>query len=215
MRTLTDAAAQYYDYLNFQNINGPTQNSLDGIRTSSITPTYSYNSVNNPLTPTAGTGVQLSMQFAGSFLGGNVNQIEPVIDIQHFRKGFKPGHVIAMHLLARYLTGYGGKVAPPFNRFYMGGENDVRGFDLWGAGPWAYVPNSAAVNVLNTDGTPRQQKYIDPTTGAVSLQNASQDHPLVSIGVSRRRYQHRGEFRVPDSRLSAKPSRWRRSSTRA
>ena len=139
VRTLTDAAAQYYDYLNFQSINGPTQNSLDGIRTSSITPTYSYNSVNNPLTPTAGSSVQLSLQFAGSFLGGNVNQIEPVIDIQHYHKGFKPGHVIAMHLLARYLTGYGGKVAPPFNRFYMGGENDVRGFDLCGAGPWAYV----------------------------------------------------------------------------
>jgi outer membrane protein insertion porin family len=121
------------------------------------------------------------MQLAGSFLGANVNQIEPVIDIQHYRKGFKPGHVIAMHFLARYLTGYGGKVAPPFNRFYMGGENDVRGFDLWGAGPWAYVPNSAPVNILNTDGTPRQQKFIDPTTGAVSLQNSSQVIPTYQL----------------------------------
>jgi outer membrane protein insertion porin family len=181
VRTLTDAAAQYYDYLNFQSINGPTQNSLDGIRTASFTPTYSYNSVNNPLTPTGGSSIQLSMQFAGSFLGANVNQLEPVMDIQHYRKGFKPGHVIAMHLLARYLTGYGGKVAPPFNRFYMGGENDVRGFDLWGAGPWAYVPNSGPVNVLNTDGTPRQQKYIDPTTGAVSLVNSTQTIPTYQM----------------------------------
>src|SRR5579872_1698547 len=181
VRTLTDAASQYYDYLNFQRINGPQANSLDGIRTSSITPTYSYNSVNNPLTPTAGTGVQLSVQFAGSFLGGNVNQVEPVFDFRHFRKGLKPGHVIAMHVSAKYLTGYGGKVAAPFNRFYMGGENDVRGFDFFGAGPWAYVPNSAAVNVLNTDGTPRQQKFIDPTTGAVSFQNATQTIPSYQL----------------------------------
>ncbi|MBZ5632447.1 MAG: outer membrane protein assembly factor BamA [Acidobacteriia bacterium] len=181
VRTLTDAAKQYYDYLNFQNINGPQQNSLEGIRTASVTPTYSYNSVNNPMTPTAGTSAQFSVQLAGSFLGANVNQIEPVIDIQHYRKGFKPGHVIAMHLLARYVTGYGGKVAPPFNRFYMGGENDVRGFDLWGAGPWAFVPNSAPVNVLNTDGTPRQQKFVDPTTGAVSLQNSSQVIPTYQL----------------------------------
>ena len=181
VRTLTDAAKQYYDYLNFQHINGPQQNSLDGIRTSSITPTYSYNSVNNPLTPTAGTGVQLSFQFAGSVLGGNVNQMEPVFDFRHFRKGLRPGHVIAMHVLARYLTGFGGKVAPPFNRFYMGGENDVRGFDFFGAGPWAFVPNSAAVNVLNTDGTPRQQKFIDPTTGAVSFQNSSQVIPTYQL----------------------------------
>ena len=181
VRTLTDAAAQYYDYLNFLHINGPEQNSLDGIRTSSITPTYSYNSVNHPISPTAGTGVQLSFQFAGSFLGGNVNQIEPVLDIRHYRKGFKPGHVIAMHLSAKYLTGYGGQVAPPFNRFYMGGENDVRGFDLWGAGPWAFVPTSAPATLLNTDGTPRQQKFIDPTTGAVSFQNASQTIPSYQL----------------------------------
>jgi outer membrane protein insertion porin family len=177
VKTLTAAAAQYYDYLNFQSINGPTQNSLEGIRTSSITPTYSYNSVNNPMTPTAGTGFQASLQFAGSILGGNINQIEPVLDFRHFRKGLRPGHVVAMHLLARYVTGYGGKVAAPFNRFYMGGENDVRGFELWGAGPWSFIPNTGNVNVLNTDGTPRQQKFIDPKTGAVSLVNAGQTIP--------------------------------------
>jgi outer membrane protein insertion porin family len=181
VRTLTDAAAQYYDYLNFLQINGPSSNSLEGIRTSSITPTYSYNSVNHPVTPTAGTSFQASLQFAGTFMGGNVNQIEPVLDFRHFRKGFKAGHVIGIHLLARYVTGYGGKVAPPFNRFYMGGENDVRGFELWGAGPWAYVPNSAPVNILNTDGTPRQQKFIDPTTGAVSLVNSTQTIPSYQL----------------------------------
>ena len=37
---------------------------------------------------------QMSFQFAGSVLGGNVNQMEPVLDIRHYRKGFKPGHVI-------------------------------------------------------------------------------------------------------------------------
>src|SRR5689334_15589922 len=181
VRTLTSAAAQYYDYINFLHINGPDQNSLEGIRTSSVTPTYSYNSVNNPMTPTAGTGFQASLQFAGSILGGNVNQIEPVLDFRHFRKGLKPNHVIAMHFLARYVTGYGGKVAPPFNRFYMGGENDVRGFDIWGAGPWVYVPNSAPINVLNADGSPRQQKFIDPTTGAVSLVNATQTIPAYQL----------------------------------
>jgi outer membrane protein insertion porin family len=181
VKTLTAAAAQYYDYLNFQSINGPTQNSLEGIRTSSITPTYSYNSVNNPMTPTAGTGFQASLQFAGSILGGNINQIEPVLDFRHFRKGLKPGHVVAVHLLARYVTGYGGKVAAPFNRFYMGGENDVRGFELWGAGPWSFIPNTGQVNVLNTDGSPRQQKFVNPTTGAVSLVNAGQTIPSYQL----------------------------------
>jgi outer membrane protein insertion porin family len=59
------------------------------------------------------------------------------------------------------VTGYSGRVAPPFNRFYMGGENDIRGFDIWGISPMAYVPSEATVTVLNNDGSARQQRFVD------------------------------------------------------
>ena len=117
VRTLTDAATSYYTYLNFLNINGPNQ--LDGIRSSTITPSYTYNTVNHPITPTAGKSLSASLQFSGSILGGNVNQIEPQIDAKYFRKGLSPKHVIGMHFSGRFLTGYGGKTAAPFNRFFM------------------------------------------------------------------------------------------------
>jgi outer membrane protein insertion porin family len=197
VQTLTTAAQVYYQYLNFQNINGP--NVLDGIKTSTIIPSYTYNSVNNPLTPTAGRSLSISTQFSGSFLGGTVNQIEPVIDATYYRHGFRPGNVIALHLSARYLTGYGGKVAPPFNRFYMGGENDIRGFDFWGISPIAYVPSQATVNVFNADGSPRQQRYIDPSTGAASLVNVTQTIPgyqLVFPGGDTAIYAN-AEYRIP------------------
>ena len=57
--------------------------------------------------------------------------------------GFSPKHVIGMHFAAKFLTGYDGKVAAPFNRFYIGGEQDIRGFEIWGISPVAYVPSSA------------------------------------------------------------------------
>ena len=64
-------------------------------------------------------------------MGGNVNQIEPVLDAKYFHKSpLNPRHVIGLHLLGKWLTGYGGKTAPPFNRFFIGGENDIRGFDI-------------------------------------------------------------------------------------
>lgn len=179
VQTLTPAAQTYYDFLNFQNINGP--NVLDGIKTSTITPSYIYNSVNNPINPTAGKSLSISTSFSGSFLGGNVNQIEPVIDATYYRRGLKPKHVIALHFSGRYLTGYGGKVAPPFNRFYIGGEQDVRGYDIWGISPIAYVPSQGNIPVLNNDGTPRQQRFIDPSTGAVSLQNVTQTIPSYQL----------------------------------
>jgi outer membrane protein insertion porin family len=159
VHTLTDAATSYYTYLNFLNINGPNQ--LEGIRSSTITPSFTYNTVNHPITPTAGKSLSASLQFSGSVLGGNVNQIEPVIDAKYFRKGFGKSHVIGLHFSGRYLTGFGGKTAPPFNRFFMGGENDVRGFDIWAISPIAFVPVEANVNLVNADGSPRQQRIID------------------------------------------------------
>jgi outer membrane protein insertion porin family len=87
--------------------------------------------------------------------------IEPTIDAKYFRSGFKRGHVIGAHVLGRFVSGFGGRVAPPFNRFFMGGENDIRGFDIWGISPMAYVPSEAAINVVNADGTARVQRFID------------------------------------------------------
>jgi outer membrane protein insertion porin family len=159
VNTLTSAATSYYTYLNFLNINGPNQ--LDGIRSSSITPSFTYNTVNHPITPTAGKELSASIQFTGSFLGGNVNQIEPVIDAKYFRRGFGKTHVIGLHFSGRYITGFGGKTAAPFNRFYIGGENDVRGFDFFAITPIAFVPIEASVPLLNSDGTPRQQRVIN------------------------------------------------------
>ena len=40
-----------------------------------------------------------------------------------------------------YIQGFGGDVAPPNNRFYAGGESELRGFDVRGATPYGYVPN--------------------------------------------------------------------------
>ena len=49
--TLTTAAQVYYQALNFLNFNGP--NALNGIMSSTITPSYTYNSVNSPINPSA------------------------------------------------------------------------------------------------------------------------------------------------------------------
>lgn len=177
--TLTTAAQVYYQSLNFLNFNGPNQ--LDGITSSSITPSYTYNSVNSPITPTAGRSLSISAQFTGSVLGGNVNEVEPVVDWRYFRKGFSSKHVIGFHFAAKFVSGYGGKTAPPFNRFYIGGENDIRGFEIWGVSPVAYVPTSASVPVLNNDGSPRQQRFVDPSTGTVTLTNVTQSIPSYQL----------------------------------
>jgi outer membrane protein insertion porin family len=155
----TPVAKDFFSYYNFQGLNGP--NSLEGIITSQITPSLSYNTVDHPITPSRGKSIYISTNLAGSFLGGNVNMIEPTIDAKYFRPGFKRGHVIGVHGLARFVSGFGGRSAPPFNRFYMGGENDIRGFNNWGITPAVYLPSNSVVPLLNADGSARYQKGPD------------------------------------------------------
>jgi len=176
--TLTNAASTYFSYLNFLRINGP--NTLSGITSSTIIPSYTYNTVNNPINPTGGKSISASLQFSGSVLGGNVNQIEPIVDAKYFHTSpMNKKHVIGLHFTGKYLTGYGGKVAPPFNRFFMGGENDVRGFQLWGVSPIAYVPIEATVNLVNADGSPRQQRTI--VNGSAVFTNVTEVIPSYQL----------------------------------
>ena len=178
VQTLTAAATNYYTYLNFLSINGPNQ--LDGITSSTVTPSFTYNTVNHPITPTAGKALSASVQFSGSILGGNVNQIEPQIDAKYFRKGLSAKHVIGMHFSGRFLTGFGGKTAPPFNRFFMGGENDIRGFNIWSVTPIAFVPIQGSVNLLNADGSARQQRVIG-ANGAPTFVNVTNPVPSYQL----------------------------------
>ncbi|MBI4874742.1 MAG: outer membrane protein assembly factor BamA [Acidobacteria bacterium] len=175
--TLSTASKQYFEYINFQGLGGP--NALSGITTSRVIPSYTYNTVDHPITPSRGRSLFMSTSFAGSILGGNVNMIEPTVDAKYFRAGFKKGHVIGFHGLGRFLTGYGGKLAPPFNRFYMGGEQDVRGFEIWGISPIAYVPSEATINVLNSDGSARLQKVI--IDGAEQFAPVTQRIPIYQL----------------------------------
>src|ERR1022692_2487380 len=162
--TQTTAAQNYFTYINFSGVAGP--NSLTGIKTSHIVPSYTYNTVNHPITPTAGRSVFVSFDFAGSVLGGNVNTISPTIDAKYFKPApWHKTHILAFHAMASMITGYNGKYVPPFSRRFMGGEQDIRGFEIWGITPIAFIPSSASVNVLNADGTARTQKVV--SNGAI------------------------------------------------
>ena len=165
VKTLTTAANNYFQYINFSGVAGP--NSLDGIHTSHIIPSYSYNTVNHPISPTGGRSLFISADFAGSILGGNVNTISPTIDAKYFHPNpLHKSHILAFHVMGSMVTGYGGKYIPPFSRRFMGGEQDIRGFEIWGITPIAFIPSNASVNVLNSDGSARTQKVV--SNGAIT-----------------------------------------------
>jgi outer membrane protein insertion porin family len=83
------------------------------------------------------------------------------------------------------LFGYGGKVAPPFARSFMGGENDVRGFDFFTITPIAYLPSSTSSSggggaaILNPDGSQRTQKTL--VDGVLISTPVTQNIPFYQI----------------------------------
>jgi outer membrane protein insertion porin family len=170
-KTLTTAAGYYFQYINFSGVAGP--NSLTGVRTSHVTPSYTYNTVNHPITPTAGRSLFISFDYAGSILGGNVDTIRPTVDAKYFKQvPWHKSHILAFHVMGTTITGYSGRYVPPYSRTFMGGEQDIRGFEIWGITPIAFIPSSGSVNVLNDDGSARTQKVVSGgaiTTAPVTM----------------------------------------------
>ena len=153
IQTFSDASTQLFEQLAFRNFAGP--NALKGIATSKVVPIFTYNSVDRQFNPHSGKSFFTSVDFSG--LGGTVRSIRPVLDYKQFIpvKLIRPnreGHnVFGYHIQAAFVTGYGGRVAPPFERFYLGGENDIRGFDIRTVSPVAFLADTVNFPLINPD----------------------------------------------------------------
>lgn len=146
------ASSAFFQALNFSGLKGP--NSLSGIVSSQVTPTYQYNTVDNPYDPHNGKYISAGLQFSGSVLGGNVNTIEPIFEFKYFRPINNKRDTIGIHVLANMISGYAGRVAPPFQRAYIGGEYDIRGFDIRSISPIAFYPTIGTVCNRDNMGNP-------------------------------------------------------------
>jgi len=146
---LSTAATALFNVLQFQSLAGPS--SLAGIHESKVTPTLSYNTVDNPVNPTHGKSLFFSSSFEGGPIGGNVNTISEIVEAKYFRPTYHRRNVIAMRVLGAFETGYSGKVIPPYSRFYLGGEDTLRGFDIRTVSPVVFVPTQTTTSISWTN----------------------------------------------------------------
>ncbi len=113
---------------------------LTGIIRSEITPTLRYNSTDSYFNPTRGTSFSLSTAISGGILGGDFNLIRPTVEYRHFiaDKWLSHGrNVFGFNVMGQYIQSYGKSSVPFFDRFYIGGENTIRGFDIRSISPLA------------------------------------------------------------------------------
>ncbi len=122
--------------------------------TASIKPYISYDSRNHFFLPTKGMFHKFSMEYAGQFVGGEIDYTKYLAESGVWFPLFWK-FTGALHIKGGYLDDRtDGEPEIDWARFYLGGINSIRGFD---------DTDDINANVLNSDGSERQrggEKFI-------------------------------------------------------
>jgi outer membrane protein insertion porin family len=107
----------------------------EGKRTiSSIAPTFYYSTVDSPIFPSRGTKYLLNYRFSGSFLGGDVDMHKTKAQFVKFIPVGKR-HTLGFQLVHQSIIRIGDNPIPIYEKFFLGGEQSIRGFDIYRIGP--------------------------------------------------------------------------------
>ncbi len=127
--------------------------SFSTFRARKLTPSYSLNRITGgtAMFPTNGQSLSTTFEFTGGMLGGNVNYYRPTFDYRFYHPMNRGRNVLALRLIGSYVRGFSGTSVPFYERSYLGGDFDIRGFN------WrAISPIASVVRLVDA---------VDPETG--------------------------------------------------
>ncbi len=92
--------------------------------------THSFDRRDSRFEPTRGISYSTGLEYTGGFLGGDTNYIRPRVSFSIYRPVTKEGllTVAGLNVEAGFITPFGGKELFSLDRYFLGGENSVRGF---------------------------------------------------------------------------------------
>ncbi|MFY9611269.1 MAG: outer membrane protein assembly factor BamA [Blastocatellia bacterium] len=183
-----------------------------GVTQSTFTPSVTYNTLNGSLDPTKGKSITLGFSLSGGPLGGKVNTIQPTFEFKMFRPLFagrentaqldpQKTRTLGFRALYSYIGAFGTPFqsnslsfiggTPLFARFFLGGEETIRGYSIRGISPTAPVFSTFTTqDVIAKDVFGNILKVRPPRNGrsgtvAPSVINSFTvtDQPESSVGV--------------------------------
>jgi len=113
-----------------------------------LTPSYTYNTTNSPISPTHGQAFTGSLEFTGGFLGGNVEFYRPTFEYRAYKPVNHGRNSLAMRAIVSYVQSFSNTSVPFYERFFIGGDFDIRGFDFRTLSPISFITRT--LNVLDT-----------------------------------------------------------------
>jgi outer membrane protein insertion porin family len=160
-----------------------------GVTQSTVTPTIAYNTLNSSLDPTNGKSLTLGLSFSGGPLGGKVNTFEPVLEFKYFRPFFagreatarpEPGktRTFGFRALFGHISPFGDRFesnslsfiggTPLYSRFFLGGEESIRGYNIRGIAPTAPVRTTRTTRNIFAEDFSGNRLRIRPTSRSTS-----------------------------------------------
>jgi outer membrane protein insertion porin family len=92
------------------------------------------NTVDSPLTPTSGSLYLVGIKLAGGPLGGEIAMIKPQFEWTFYHRAIGRG-IIGLHFNYEFIKPAGRSGIPFWERFYLGGERSIRGYEIYTVGP--------------------------------------------------------------------------------
>lgn len=125
--------------------------------TSSLVPSYRYDSRDNPYDTTRGARLNVSLAYTGGPLGGTIEMFKPSVGMTKFFRLSRKS-AVSFNAEGGYILPFGDDAdcaysyddlsknttelcIPPAERFLVGGESSVRGFRYGTLGPYENYPN--------------------------------------------------------------------------
>ena len=119
-----------------------------------LIPSFSFNRTNGPaISPTSGSSLSTTFEYTGGLLGGTVNYFRPTLDYRFFHPMNKGRNTLAVRFLSSFVSGFRNTAVPYYQRFFLGGDFDIRGFDFRQITPIAYVVRNVNVTDPETGNT--------------------------------------------------------------
>lgn len=152
----------YYNYGNYgANPSYSPYYSYGKYHVSAITPSLFRNTVDSPLTPSRGSLYSASLKFAGTFLGGDVDMIKPRFELTRYIP-LIGRQSLGLHVEYSFIKPLRGVTEVPFwERFFLGGERSIRGYEIYTIGP----RDESGVNRGGDKSLVFNAEYIVPISG--------------------------------------------------
>ncbi len=101
---------------------------------SAFSPTIYYSTVDSPVFPSAGSKFLASYRYTGGFLGGDIYSHKVKLEVIKFLPLWS-NHVFGLHAVYEGIQPFGDKVLPFYEKYFLGGERSIRGFEIYTISP--------------------------------------------------------------------------------